>query len=184
MGILQNEAHLEWRFRWGNGWGKWRLNDDLNQQDDKTESAASAQDGGRDVDEYLEPIFNEAEWKKTPKNASPSSSSYISGVSVKHVPNQFKSILQGINGCLYLGNSILHKRPYGWLPVWPANACAATIAFSNLLQWIVDNHALSNTNAAEHNCSARSWLSFKLARRSVCTIRPVYRMAIFFIRRK
>ena len=90
MGILQNEAHLEWRFRWGNGWGKWRLNDDLNQQDDKTESAASAQDGGRDVDEYLEPIFNEAEWKKTPKNASPSSSSNISGVSVKHVPDQLE----------------------------------------------------------------------------------------------
>lgn len=90
MGILQNEAHLEWRFRRWNGWGKWWLNVDLNQLDDKAESAVSAQDGGRDVDEYPEPIFNEAEWKKTPKNASPSSSSYISGVSVKHVPDQLE----------------------------------------------------------------------------------------------
>ena len=53
----------QWRFgrKINDGIGNELTNDDLSRMEDEAESAISAQDGGRDADEYLEPIIDEAE---------------------------------------------------------------------------------------------------------------------------
>ena len=69
------------------------------------------------------------------------------------------------------------------LHLQPASIWAPTIAFSDLLQSVVDNLAYRSPlewECARHNCPAKSWSTFKLARRLVCIIRPEYRTWISF----
>lgn len=110
------------------------------------------------------------QWKKTPKRCEQSlrRSPGATDVSIEHIPISWEY------STMYLAILTLEiwlpvKRSYARLPVRSASTWAPPIASSNLLQSsVVDESchigALWNENAAGHNCSARSWLSFKLAR--------------------